>query len=181
MTVLKENDHLATNIIWVMLWKRALWASEMVFKPLKIWPFNPEYINLGIQNYFQILEECLSLFACTKKKFTREWSLLSKLRGLLCHPIQCCSVALTHAHTQFLQQYHHYQSLLHLFLVNPSQQSEQLEKLVMFLSQVSNLNFYWYTVPLSVTLWLPYPSTDYSCTCIQNLFLTLLSWASSRR
>ena len=44
-----------------------------------------------------------------------------------------------HTYTQFLQQYHHYQSLLQLFLINPSQQSERLEELVMFLSQVSML------------------------------------------
>ncbi|XP_064386639.1 protein SDA1 homolog isoform X2 [Halichondria panicea] len=37
---------------------------------------------------------------------------------------------------EFLQQYHHYQSLLQLFLINPSQQSSRLEELIMFLSQV---------------------------------------------
>ncbi len=43
----------------------------------------------------------------------------------------------THLPRQFLQQYHHYQSLLQLFLINPSQQSSRLKELLMFLSQVT--------------------------------------------
>ncbi len=43
----------------------------------------------------------------------------------------------THLPRQFLQQYNHYQSLLQLFLINPSQQSSRLEELLMFLSQVT--------------------------------------------
>ncbi len=38
--------------------------------------------------------------------------------------------------SQFLQQYAHYKALLQLFLLNPSHESDRLEELVMFLSQV---------------------------------------------
>ena len=37
---------------------------------------------------------------------------------------------------EFLQQFHHYQALMKLLLINPTQELQKLQELVMFVSQV---------------------------------------------
>ena len=57
-----------------------------------------------------------------------------EVRRTWCRPIQQIMFHVTHL--QFMQQYHHYQSLRELLFVSPAQDTPHLGEIVMFLAQV---------------------------------------------
>ena len=63
---------------------------------------------------------------------------------------QCSHCIYPSCSTQFTQQYHHYQSLLQLLFLSPSQETPQLSEIIMFLSQVPTCTY----VQCSCTIYL---------------------------